>query len=218
MAPFRRETEAALSLLSNEQLVAYIDEAREAGDLEMAKRASGVLAWANLRLVTTWVAAKFPFNSPDIEDVVANVLESVIKSVFDGRSMGEFGAWLKTITGRRIADFYRAAEGKPPLGHLPDGDPENDEAPEPGSEDGGFVAVEIREAAGRVLETRSPEHQGVIRLYGPNEMGYMALGAAETVEKLEALHPGCEMTETNVHQIWKRFKRDVHGELGLGGS
>ncbi len=68
-----------------------------------------------------------------------------------------------------------------------------------------------------MLSTRNAEHQRVIRLYGPNDIGSMDLSASETAEKVNGDDASASMTEANVHQIWKRFKVDLHAELGLDG-
>lgn len=211
---FRRLSDAELARLSNEELIAYIAAAREAADLEAAKRASGILAFGYEPQIACWVRAKVP--PADLEDVVSAVFESVIRSLYDSKSVGQFVAWLRTITKRRIADYYRALEGKPPLGPSLDADPE-DGGIDPGLEEQGYASMEVRAAAAQQLAERNPIHQDVIRLYGPSVLGYMDLSAAETVAKLAELHPSEPMSEANVHKIWSRFQSDLQDELGLGG-
>jgi DNA-directed RNA polymerase specialized sigma24 family protein len=179
-----------------------------------------VLAFGRWDLVRYIVAQKVP--AQEVDDVTALVIESALKSAFDGRSIGEFVNWLKMIAVRRRADFHRDRERGPDTVALPtDGEKDDGERtlfdPEPGSEDDTDL-VHYREAAGRVLERRSEIHQLVIRLYGPNELGYMALSAREAAAQVEATHVGASMSETNVHKIWNRFKNDLERELGLGGS
>ena len=211
-------SEGELAALSDEALLAYIVAEREARRPLCVKRAVSILAFAYEDFVHYKVADKVP--PEDVDDVVGTVLESVVKSAFDGRSVGELKSWLKVITQRRIADYHEARGRTPETTPLPGGGSDDGEDAvwgiEPGVGDETDV-VAIREAAGRVLETRSEVHQHVIRLYGPNELGFMAFGAAEAARLVADGH-GTSMSEANVHQIWRRYKSDLDGELGVEGS
>jgi DNA-directed RNA polymerase specialized sigma24 family protein len=208
-------SETELSRFSDEQLLAYIVEQRESGRPQCAKQALAVLAFGHWDRVYYWVAAKVP--AGDVEDVTAVVIESALGSAFDGRSIGRFIAWLKVIAQRRIADYHRGAERVPGLEPLADEHEGEEEVfgeqPAEGSQE---EAILTREAVGRVLEDRSEVHQTVVRLYGPNELGFMGLSARETAERTEELHPGSNMSEANVHQIWRRFRSDVAEAPGMG--
>jgi RNA polymerase sigma-70 factor, ECF subfamily len=46
----------------------------------------------------------------DVEDVTQEVFISVLKSIKQYRQEAKFSTWLRTITNRRIADFYRQRE------------------------------------------------------------------------------------------------------------
>ena len=212
-------SESELDRLSTEQLLAYVLEQRDAGRPQCAKRALALLAWGYWGLVCYVVAAKVP--EQDVDDVAGQVMESALKSAFEGTSVGEFVNWLKVIAKRRRADYHRDREKEPPVGPLPGQGDESDEpglfGPEPGTEDDTELA-HFRDAAGRVLEHRKEVHQLVVRAYGPNELGFMGLSARETAAHVEKVHPGTTMSEPNVHQIWKRFKVELEENLGLGGS
>ncbi len=213
------KSEAELDLLGDEQLLAYVIEMREAGRDDCLRAAFGVLAFGYWDFVASLVSKKA--NPRDIEDLTAVVIESALRSAFDGKTIGEFVNWLKTITARRIADFYRTREGRPSAEPLPSEHAGDDTifANEPVSEEEGYAAIEIREAAGRVLAGRKEIHQLVIRLTAPPELGWGEdLPAAEVAERVTDTHPGAGMTDANVYQIWKRFKTDLDKELGLGGS
>jgi DNA-directed RNA polymerase specialized sigma24 family protein len=206
-----------LQRLSNEELIKYLLEQRDAGRPQCAKHALEVLAFGYWQQVQYRVRRKVP--APDVEDVAAGVIESAISSTFDGRAIGQFVSWLNTITHYRIADYHRSRERRP----RPEPLPEEHEGEEEiwgaiGAEDGRLEAVLAREGAARVLSRRSAVHQDVIRLYGPNELNFVALAAAEAAARIEATHPGEAMSEANVHQIWRRFKTDLQDELGLPGS
>jgi DNA-directed RNA polymerase specialized sigma24 family protein len=206
-----------LARLSNEELLDYLAAERDAGRPDCAKRALEILAFGYWDHVRLRVWRKVP--REDVDDVTATVIESAISSSFDGRAIGQFVSWLNTITQFRIADYHRRREREAPTTPLPE---EHEGAEEiwgaTGGDDAELAAVAVREAAGRVLETRSPLHQDVIRLYGPHELNFMACSAAETAERVMAIHQGETMSEDNVHQIWSRYNAELHRELGLGGS
>lgn len=209
-------SEGELSNLPDEALLAYVVEERDAGRPHCAKKAVAVLAFGYQDFIHYRVKAKVTI--ADVEDVTAIVLESVVRSAFDGRSVGEFKNWLKVIAQRRVADYHGKREGRPPIEPLGSEHEGEDEVwgnePATGDE---AAAIAIRELAGRLLEQRNQIHQLVIRLYGPNELNYMGLGAAETAAQVEQAH-ATTMSEANVHQIWRRFKKEFGDELSLGGS
>ena len=142
-----------------------------------------------------------------------NVMESAIKSTFSGKVIGEFGSWINTITSRRIADYHRDREGKQPS--LLDEEHEGDEdlRGAGGETEPETALVEYRDAAERVLAERSELHQRVIRLYGPGHLGFLDLSGSEVCNEF-AGNSGQEMSEANVHQIWRRFKKDLEVALG----
>lgn len=204
-----------LDRLENEELIAYIAEQRDAGRPECAREAMAILAFGYWNLVLHHLRGIPDY---DKEDVASEVIQSALKSAFNGQTIGEFVNWLKVIIRRRAWDYRRTAKRieKEPL------------AEENADDDqvwGKIVAVDdhadevaIRETALRVLDDRSDQHRCVIEHYGPDALGWASLSAAETVAATNALFPGETMTEANVHQIWRRFKREVGEQLGLGGS
>lgn len=210
-------SEAELARLSNEELLDYVVAMREAGRPECAKRALAILAYGYEGLVHYMVADRVP--ARDVDDVAQTVLISALRSVFLGKTMGEFVNWLKVIARRRIADYHGGVEREPDMLPLADEHEEDEEIfgarPASEAESG---AIQTREAFGRVLEGRGDLHRLVIRLYGPNELGCLDLSAAETAEEVNRAHSGQTMSEANVHKIWSRFREDVADELGLGGS
>jgi DNA-directed RNA polymerase specialized sigma24 family protein len=206
-----------LNRLSNEELVAYLVEQRDAGRTECAKYAVEILAFGYWKHVRFRVWRKVP--KEDVDDVTAEVIESAIGSAFDGRVIGQFVSWLNTITKFRIADYHRKRERGLETTPLPEEHPGTEDVwGAVGEEDGELEAVAVLEAAARVLRRRSPVHQLVIRLYGPHALNFMALSAAETVERVKGANPGESMSEANVHQIWHRYKKGLQAELGLPGS
>lgn len=209
--------EGRLAALGNEALVAYIGSAAEAGDVSSARVASGILAFGFEPTIRAWVRREMGSQTAeDVDDVVMDVLTSVVHSSFDGKLVGEFGSFLKTITKRRVIDYFRKRERRDQEGALPNehvGE-EGVWGEELGGEDG-TGALGGRDAVERVLGRRNEMHRKVIRLYGPNYAGFMDLSAEETVEAIRSDPSDDTVTVSNVHQIWKRFKTDMNEELGL---
>jgi RNA polymerase sigma factor (sigma-70 family) len=207
MAAFRRCPQSELDHLRDQELVDYLDAAREAEDNAALKDALGYLAFRFEGIVKARVVAKVP--AEDVEDVTMEVLKSIVRGGFDGKLIAEFGAWVRTVTRRRIADYHRERERQPRLDSIDSGDDERT-GPEPIAEEETATAV-IIDAVERVLAGRSELHQRVIRLYGPGMCGFEDLPAAEVCERLAA--DGDAVTADNVAQIWSRFKRDLRKDL-----
>jgi len=216
---FARLSEARLGALPSEALIDYVAAARAAGDLEAARTASGVLAFGFEPTIRIWVRKDMGSHpDEDIDDVVMDVLASVVHSTFDGKMLGEFGAFLKTIARRRVIDWFRKRERREGEGPLPN-EHEGEEGAwgrELGNEDE-TEWIAGRDLVERMLEGRNPMHAKVIRLYGPEYVGFEGLSAEETVARIDGDASEDTVTVANVHQIWKRFKNDVSKELGLDG-
>ena len=71
MADFRRRPPHEFDHLSDQELVDYLDEARESGDGQAQREALGYLAWAFEPNIRARVAAKVPVEA--IDDVVMEV-------------------------------------------------------------------------------------------------------------------------------------------------
>ena len=212
-------SDAQLSQLGDEELIARVIEARNEGDREAGLQAIGMLSFHYFDLVKARVALKVP---PDqVEDVVNEILISAMKSSFDGRSLGEFHNWLHTITRRRIADASeknrrrREREDKLPAEHAG----EEGELPDQHGVEGGQEQAELMAIVEVCLSSiAEPHHRRVIELYGPVEMDFYGLSARDTANIVNEEHGTNpqEMTETNVHKIYQRFKDAVREALGEG--
>jgi DNA-directed RNA polymerase specialized sigma24 family protein len=203
----------ALDRLSDEDLVAYVVAAHEAGQPETGKRATDILAFRIQPFVEARVVAKIGPHSR--EDVAMEVLTSFLQSAFDGKVILSVRAFVATIAKRRIADHYRRLERHPDQVPLPGGGSEDEDVwgEEPGSEDD-TSAIGFMGAVDRLLAERSELHQRVIRMYGPEAMNGLDFTGAEVVEALA--EQGEEITVANVQQIWHRFKDDLKAELRTG--
>ena len=200
-----------LNALSDEELVAYVAAAHEAGATEAEREALALLAFGFEDLIKAKVALKVP--TEDHADVVIEIQTSLIYSSFEGKLIGQFGAFLRTISDRRIADYWRSRSRRPDTTSI-DASQEDPDRPdvEPAAEDETGL-VELLAVVEAVLATREPMHQKVIRLYGPEVAGFMNLTAAETKAAIDGDGSGDTVSEANVNQIWSRFRRDVQGRL-----
>ncbi len=64
-----------------------------------------------------------------------------------------------------------------------------------------------------MLETKSPLHQKVLRLYGAGLPGFEDLRGQDVADRINADDSEDTMTEANVNQIFRRFKLDLEAEL-----
>ena len=203
MPRFEREPDHELDRRDDDALIAYARAARDAGDHAAGARAIAVLVYGHWPNVERRVHMKVP--RQHVEDVTADIVTSAIQSAFDGTSVGEFRAWLATITKRRIADYHRRAEKTPatvPL--VPDPGEEGAGDPPGASEEG---LVETQDVVERVLAGLSDPHRRVVELVVFE--GHTAGQAAQEV-------PG--MREDNVHQIVSRFRRALRRALQDGDT
>lgn len=214
MSDFEPLDEGALARRSDEELVGYVAAAREAGYLESARRAVGIVTWRQEPLVRGLVAAKVPPDSCD--DVVSAAFVSFVESAFDGKVILSARAFMVRIARRRIADFHRERERHPEQVPLVGEHPGAEDVwgPEEEVEDETGV-VAIRDAVERVLASRSEVHRRVIELYGPEQIGGADLSGAETAARMNDEHR-VEVSVANVQQIWRRFKVDLERELSAG--
>jgi RNA polymerase sigma factor (sigma-70 family) len=207
LADFRELPEHQLQPLSDDDLIAYIRAARDAGRPEAMKPAIGVLAFGYWDNLVNRARLKLP--EADVEQVAGEALESAIASAFDGRSVGEFRSWLHTILSRRIADHYQKRERTPATEKLVSEHQGAEEVwgEEPSVEFEG-EALHAHDCVQLAFEELPEAHQRVVRLYlfGPHS-------AAEVVERV-----GDGMTEANVHQISSRYQRRVKELLDEGES
>jgi DNA-directed RNA polymerase specialized sigma24 family protein len=214
MADFRRRPQHELDRLSEQELVDYLDAARSAGDDAALTDAVSYLAFAFEGVIRARVAAKVA--PQDIEDVTMEVLHSVIRTGFEGKLIAQFGALVRTITVRRIADHHRSRErvhaGEQESRGGERAGEDDRRGAEPAADDETGV-VDLLDAVGRVLAELSELHRRVIRLYGPSVCGFENLTAAETCDRLAA--EGENVSADNVAQIWSRFRRRL--EEGLDG-
>jgi RNA polymerase sigma factor (sigma-70 family) len=191
---FRPFDEQELQRLDDDRLIGYMRRARAAGD-PSAATALAILVYGHWPNVERRVRMKLP--AQHVEDLTGDIIATAITSAFDGTSVGEFVAWLSTITRREIADFYRRGPGRMDVA-----DAEGPE-PEAPSDTG---QVEVRDAIERVTATLRDDHRAIVDMVVFDDR--TATEAADAAGTSAA----------NVHQIVSRFRRALRGELEAGGD
>ena len=203
---FQPRPDHELQELADEELIAYIRDARDAGELAHARRGLMFLVYGYERTVRRRLSLKVPAQT--VDDLAQDALVRAIAAAFDGTSVGEFRSWLHTIVDRTAADYHRRAERRPketilPSEHLGDDDIWG---AEPTVEDEAG-AVELRIIVEEVLETFNEKHRLVIELHV-----FGRLTAAEVCDRMEG------MTEDNVAQIASRFRAKLRDRLEPEGD
>lgn len=219
MAPFRSYDDNELSRLSDEELIAYHHQAREAGRPEDAMRAMAHLLDRYRDRVRFWVQRKVA--PQDVEDVISDITESTLTSILDGESEGEWVVWLRTITFRRIADHHDRLDRKQSRDQAL---PEEHEAREEIWGKAGEVPdhaeelldraedPQVRALAQRALGEMNPVHRRVVELGGKSDLGFeqgRAKDVAAEINDQFGDQLGDPMTDVNVHQILSRFTRSL---------
>jgi RNA polymerase sigma factor (sigma-70 family) len=198
---FRRLPDHELQTLSDEQLIAYIRAAVDAGELSAGRSALAVLVYGYEDIVKRRLRMKMPAYA--VDDAAHEAMVRAIKSAFDGTSQGEFRSWLHTIVDRARVDWFRERARRPKEEILPS--EHSGEEGVWGTEpvvDGEAGAVEVRMIAEDVLKDFNPTHQKVIELYV-----FLGFSAREVCEKIEG------MSEDNVAQIGTRYRAALRRRL-----
>ena len=195
-------SDADLDGLSDEDLLTYIADARANGGADATRR--GLMFLVHGYWGTLVARARLKIPAADAEDVAGEALVTAIRSHFDGRSRGEFRAWLDTIVRRRIADYHRRREGKPD--HVPLLSKQENDYARWGVElsvpfEGTAVDVE-RAQEQAYAELEKDAHRRVV-----DEFIYNDRSARDVAGEI----PG--MTEPNVHQIASRFRKRLRAIL-----
>jgi RNA polymerase sigma factor (sigma-70 family) len=192
---FRPLSEAELDRLTDDELVAYLRAAAEAGEHAHARTALQILVFAFWDLVEARLSLRLPAHA--VEEETANVISRAITSSFAGESVGEFRSWLTTIIKRATADYYRRQERRPeetPLvRETEDGEREHLRGRH---EPDGAGYVEVQLLVEQCLDELSEPHRRVVEL-----LVFQDRDARDAVAEV----PG--ITEANAYQIVSRFRR-----------
>jgi RNA polymerase sigma factor (sigma-70 family) len=210
---FRRQSDIELRDLDDEDLVAYLVAARDAGEQAEVKKALEILVYGRMELVEAMCARKLPDHA--VERVAEEAMIDTMEATFDGHSVGQFVNLLKTITARRIADHYGALGRR---GHeeltLDDEDDEQRRR-QVGRPDEELDAVPFRTVVDLVLDQLPEYHRVAVEL-----AIFDGLSSADVAAEVNRRLPGLNdpMTSANVDQIKSRFRRTLRDELDDGDT
>jgi RNA polymerase sigma factor (sigma-70 family) len=203
---FQPRPDHELHQLTDEELITYIRDARDAGELAHGRRGLMFLVYGYERDVKRRLSIKVPRQV--VDDLADDALVKAIAAAFDGSSVGEFRSWLHTIVDRTAVDFFRRAQRRPKETILPSEHAGEDDVwgtePSIESEAG---AVELRIIVEEVLKTFNEKHRLVIELHV-----FDGLTAGEVCDRIEG------MSEDNVAQIASRFRAKLRARLDSGGG
>lgn len=196
---FRKRSEHELNSLSDDELIAYIRDARSERALAEGRLALQVLVFGHWDIVAARLRMKLPAHA--VEDTAGEVIASAISSSFAGESVGEFKSWLNTILRRKIVDFYRERErtidAEPLEGEHDDDRP----AIQPRSpDDAGYVETQI--VIESVLGELRDDHRRVVEI-----IVFQAQSADEACAEVDG------MTPDNAYQIVRRFRQRLRAAL-----
>jgi DNA-directed RNA polymerase specialized sigma24 family protein len=206
---FREMKDYELDGLADEQLIAYVAQAYEAGASDAAKLGLGIFAYRRYDDLVRRALLKMP-SRQDAEDVAMQTLRDVFRAAFEGKSVGEAVNLMKTILARRIADWHDSRKFADPLPEEADDDEKR--APDAATADDDTAVVDVQDAVQQVMAgLQSDHHRQVVEDFVFN--GY---GAKETAERVNASFPDLDppMSDQNVHQIASRFRKDLREALG----
>lgn len=202
---FRRKDDHELQNLSDDDLVAYVVEARNAGLDEEVRKGVGILVFRRYDQQLAFIEKKVR-QPEDAEDILSEVITDMLKAAFKGDYTGEFFSLFFVIRDRRIADFYKKGEREPEFEHPPDDGDLIDILVETGD----FTdESEVRMFVDDVLSGYSERDCLVIR---KRIDGHPAKEVALSVNE-SGDDGGKSMTPANVDQIYARFKHRLRPEL-----
>ncbi|MGK2932279.1 MAG: RNA polymerase sigma factor [Solirubrobacterales bacterium] len=208
---FRRKSQSETQALSDDDVIAYVVLARDAGDSDAVSEALGILVYGRLGWLTVFIGKRLKGNRQDAEDVAAKVMENVITSSFDGESVGQFVNLMKTMAVRRSFEFnQKAGKAKKDVAYDAD-DPEGRTGLPSNPGDSG--ETEVKMVISAVMAKMTPVHQDVVEL---RIQGFKSKEVAEMINDGEH-QLDKPMTDANADQIYKRFRDELRRELGMAG-
>lgn len=211
---FRERPEHEIERMGDDELIAYLVAARNAGRGDEARKALGHFAFRRLDDLTRRALLKVE-RREDAEDLAMQTIKDVLEAAFEGTSPGEAVNLMKRILSRRIADFYRERERKPPPGALPEesGDPDSWQPDAAVSKDDKGQVL-VQDAIDREYDRLSAVHRRAIDLRVFEDLPSQEAADLVNQEFPDANPP---MSAQNVDQIASRFRKALRGELDHGG-
>jgi DNA-directed RNA polymerase specialized sigma24 family protein len=211
---FRPLSDIELHDLDDDEALAHLVAARDAGDDAQVKLALEMLVYGRSELVEAIVAKSVPEHM--VDRVVTDAMVETMATVFEGRSVGQFVNLLKVITQRRVADFWKA---KSRHGHedttLDETDDEGGRRFDPVDPEDPIGAVPAQTILDALLEQLPDHHRAAMEV-----AIFDGLPSREVADEVNRRFPdlGDPMTATNVDQIKSRFRKALRDELDQGDT
>jgi RNA polymerase sigma factor (sigma-70 family) len=196
---FNALSDDALARLSDDDLVAYICAARDAGESRAMRQGLRLLTWGNMSRIVARMRLRVP--PEHAEEVAMEAFEKAAEGAFRGECVGEFRSWLTTIIHGTATDWLRRSYRRSGAEASLD-DPDAGIEPSIASESG---AIELRLVAEEVLGEMSDDHRRVIELHV-----FKGFTAPEVCERIDG------MSVDNVAQIASRFRQRMRRALEDG--
>src|SRR6478609_11954650 len=108
---FERLPPHRIDALSDEELVEYLAAAHSAEDEEAEYDAMVRLAFGFEDQIRGWIRMH-RVRKDDVDDLLIEVQMSMLKLGFDGKALPQLASFVKTITQRRVVDFWRSLPPK----------------------------------------------------------------------------------------------------------
>lgn len=192
----------------DEELIAYVVAARDAGELDSARQALGIFAQRRWGDLVRRALLKMPTRE-DAEDVAAQAIAGALKAAFDGESIGEAVNLINRILSRRIADFHEARKRTEALPE--DLDDDERKQPDAAIVEDDTAAVDLADVVTQVYDKLEEDHHRDV----VDDYVFGGFDAKETAERVNTSYPDLDppMSDQNVHQIASRFRKDLRDEL-----
>jgi RNA polymerase sigma factor (sigma-70 family) len=197
---FRKKSESELSHLDDDDLVAHMVKARNAGDDDEVRLAVQMLLFRRQDREIAMLALKTD-NYQDAEDIWSAVMEGALKARFRGQHAGQFFSMVKQIRHARLVDYYARKRNAPQLvGPREDGSDPLDDLGGPTDIDS---AVELQSVVDGILEELNERDRMVVSLRMEGRP------AKEVAERTAAsgLDGAEEMSAVNCDTIFSRFRK-----------
>jgi DNA-directed RNA polymerase specialized sigma24 family protein len=203
---FKAKDEDELQHLSDDDLVAYVVDARNAGFDQEVRTGTGILVFRRYDQQLAFIQKKVK-RLEDAEDILGEAIAGMMKLAFKGTHTGEFFSLFFVIRDRRIADFYKKAEAEPEFAG-PSGDDDNLIEILVGT--GDFAGEsEVRMVIEATLSTFSERDRMVVRARIDDQP---AKDVARMVNE-SGIGGDSVMNPANVDQIYARFKHRLRPQL-----
>lgn len=212
MRSFHRRSDLELDAASDEEVVEYLVAAREAGEGDEVALALRLLVFGRMPFVEAMVARKVPDHA--VDRVAGEAMFSAMKSAFAGESIGQFVNFLRTVTARRIADYWDSTRALGREAPTLDDDDDRRAAVDPLDP---VESVVIRGVIDAVIEAEfaRADHQRVVALAVFDD-----LATREVCDQVNDEFPDLDppMSANNVDKVKSRFRKALRTALDAGDT